>query len=303
MISNKMKILFIGTVNFSYKTFSKLVENGYNIVGLITKEKSQINADFCDLTPIANQYNVPFIFREKNNEQELINFIESKQPDVIYCFGWSHLLSNKILKIPPYGVVGFHPTNLPNNRGRHPIIWALFLGLKRTASTFFIMDEGADTGDIISQEVINITSTDTAETLYSKITNIALKQIIKFSDDLENTKGNINKIKQLPNDGNSWRKRSKNDGKIDFRMSTKAILNLVRALTKPYVGAHLEFMDKDIKIWKVEEFILNDINAENYEPGKVLDVIGNDIVVKTYDGAVKIIEHEFEIKPNEGEYL
>ena len=72
----------------------------------------------------------------KDNEAEQISFITEKSPDVIYCFGWSHILSKKILKLPPYGVVGFHPAELPNNRGRHPIVWALFLGLKKTASTF-----------------------------------------------------------------------------------------------------------------------------------------------------------------------
>ena len=247
MTYEKMKILFIGTVRFSYSALSTLIEKNYNIVGLITKKVSKFNADFYDLTPLAENHNIPVIFRTEDNKADLISFINKKSPDVIYCFGWSHILSKRILNLPPYGVVGFHPTELPNNRGRHPIIWALFLGLKQTASTFFIMDEGADTGDIISQEIIKIEN-DNAATLYKKIIDVALKQILFFSKNLEVNKGNIHRVIQDKNHGNSWRKRGKDDGKIDFRMSSKAIVNLVNSLTKPYVGAHIELDLEDIVV-------------------------------------------------------
>ena len=164
-----MRILFIGTVDFSYAALSLLLENKYDVVGLVTKRKSGFNSDFSDLQPLAEKYGVPVVFREQNNDDEIETFIESKHPDVIYCLGWSHLLPSRILRIPRYGVVGFHPAALPDNKGRHPIIWALFLGLKNTASTFFFMDEGADSGDIILQENIVIDEDDTAATLYEKI--------------------------------------------------------------------------------------------------------------------------------------
>ena len=83
-------------------------------------------------------------------------------------------------------------------------------------------------------------------------------------------------------------------------MTSKAILNLVNALTKPYIGAHLEFQGNDIKVWEIKE---ETFNNSNHEPGKVLDVIGNDIIVKTYDGSIRILDHEFNITPTKGEYL
>jgi len=299
MTCKKMKILFIGTVEFSYRALSSLLENDYDVVGLITKKVSKYNADFYDLTPLAEQYDVPLIYRNKDNEAELISFITEKSPDVIYCFGWSHILPNNILKLPSYGVVGFHPAELPNNRGRHPIIWALFLGLKQTASTFFIMDEGADTGDIISQEIIKIEN-DNAATTYNKIIDAAIKQILVFSKELQNNKGDIPRIIQDKDEGNSWRKREKDDGEIDFRMSSQAIVNLVKSLTKPYVGAHIEFDAEDVVVWKaIEEQTIH----YNFEPGKVLDVEGNEIIVKTYDGAIRILEHEFNKLPVKGDYL
>ena len=299
MIYKKKKILFIGTVEFSYKALSTLIENKFEIVGVLSKKESNFNSDYYDLTPLAEENNIPIIYRTKDNKDEIISFIKSLNPDIIYCFGWSHILTKSILSIPKYGVIGFHPAELPNNRGRHPIIWALFLGLKQTASTFFIMDEGADTGDIISQEKIKIID-DNAFTLYNKIINVALKQIVSFTIELETKEVFLNKIKQDKTQGNSWRKRTKQDGKIDFRMTSNAILNLVNALSSPYVGAHIEFQNQDVKIWNVRD---EKSNLSNFEPGKVLEIIGNDIIVKTYDGSIRILDHEFKITPTKGEYL
>ena len=76
------------------------------------------------------------------NSKDNYNWIKSLNPDIIFCFGWSNLLKKDILTLAPMGVLGFHPSKLPQNRGRHPLIWALALGLKKSASTFFFMDEG-----------------------------------------------------------------------------------------------------------------------------------------------------------------
>lgn len=299
MTYKKIKILFIGTVEFSFRALSTLIENKFEISGIVTKRESKFNADFHDLTPLAIAKNIPITYRMKDNLEEIVSFISHNNPDVIYCFGWSHILPNSILSIPKYGVIGFHPAELPNNRGRHPIIWALFLGLKQTASTFFFMDEGADTGDIISQKKININNDD-ALSLYNKIINVALKQILLFTKELEIKGYDISKTKQDKTLGNLWRKRNKNDGKIDFRMSTDAITNLVKALTLPYVGAHIEYLDEDVKIWRVKE---EKNSVRNHEPGKILDIIGSEIIVKTYDGSIRILNHEFSKLPKKGEYL
>ena len=295
----KKKILFIGTIEFSYKALSTLIKNNFKIAGIITKNKSNFNSDYCDLTPLANDNKIPIFYRTPTNNEEMVSFIKSLNPDVIYCFGWSHILKKNILSIPKFGVVGFHPAELPNNRGRHPIIWALFLGLKQTASSFFLMDEGVDTGDIISQEKINILD-DNAFTLYNKIINVALGQIISFSMELEAKDGFQKKINQDKIQGNSWRKRTKCDGKIDFRMCSNAIVNLVNSLSSPYVAAHIEFKNDDVKIWKVKD---EESNLCNIEPGKVLEIIDNEIIVKTYDGAIRIVDHEFKSMPLKGEYL
>lgn len=293
-----MKILFIGTVQFSYKALEKLIELKAEIVGVCTKDKSSFNSDFADLTPLCNKNNIPFNSVEDINSIENISWINSLEPDIIFCFGWSNLIKKELLTLTPMGVVGYHPTALPQNRGRHPLIWALALGLKRSASTFFFMEEGADNGDILSQKEFDILYEDDAKSLYNKVSILALNQIETFLPMLQNN--NFQRIKQNHNIANIWRKRGKFDGKIDFRMTSNAIYNLVRALTRPYVGAHIEYKDKDVSIWKVEEI---DFDKNNIEFGKILENDGKTITVKTYDKAIKIIEHDFKELPKVGDYL
>ena len=240
---------------------------------------------------------IPYKYVDNINSKDNYNWIKSLSPDIIFCFGWSNLLKKNILRLAPMGVLGFHPSELPKNRGRHPLIWALALGLKKSASTFFFMDEGIDSGEILSQKSFDISSNDDAQSLYNKMANNALQQIEEFLPQLEK---NYQTIKQNDEVSNIWRKRVKTDGRIDFRMESQAIYNLVRALSKPYVGAHIKYNEKEIIVWKVE---IVENKQNNIESGKVLDINEDKILVKTYDGAIRITHHEFEKIPNIGEYL
>lgn len=292
-----MRIFFIGTVSFSYECLKALVENNFNIVGVATRQDTGLNADYVDLIPFCIEQKIDFKHVKDINHPNNIKFIKEKNPDVIYCFGWSNLIKKDLLSLPPKGVVGFHPAKLPYNKGRHPIIWALCLGLKSTASTFFFMDEGADSGNIISQQEINISSDDSAHSLYQKITSVAIKQVLNFTPKIKNE--NIKGVKQ-ENIGNSWRKRSKDDGMIDFRMSAIAIHNLVRSLTRPYIGAHLHYLGKEYKVWQVE---ISELGCINDEPGKVLKIVDGGFIIKVYDNSIFIKEHNMDCLPKVGEYL
>lgn len=295
-----MRIVFIGNVLFSKFALNKLISMKENIIAVFTKKESKFNADNVDLSPLCEENNIPYYYVKNINDPQIVTKIKELSPDVIYCFGFSQIIKKDILKIPPLGVIGFHPASLPANRGRHPIVWALFLGLPTTSSTFFVMDEGADSGDIISQVSVPIYYEDTAYTLYLRISECACEQIENFTKLLKENR--LPRIKQNHTFANYWRKRTEIDGQIDFRMCSRAIYNLVRALTKPYVGAHLLYKGKKIKIWKVQEEI---VSLPNIEPGKILEVdkLSNTILVKCYDNAIRIIEHEFDSLPSVGEYF
>ena len=293
-----MRVLLIGTVEFSLCVLERLINLNINLVGVCTKDTSTFNSDFADLKPLCISNAIPYLCVDDINSHNSVKWIKDLNPDVIFCFGWSSLIKKEILSIASMGVVGYHPAKLPKNRGRHPLIWALVLGLEKSASTFFFMDEGADTGDILSQVDFKISYQDDARSIYNKMVNIALFQIEEFIPKLEENV--FKRVKQSDQYSNVWRRRNEPDGQIDFRMSSRSIYNLTRALTKPYVGAHIKYNGKNISIWKVKEI---DDFRENIEPGKVLKTSDKFFIVKTSDGAIEVTEHDFKAPPKIGEYL
>lgn len=277
-----MKIGFIGCVQLSemaLKTLLHMKPTGVDVVAVITKEGSNFNSDYVDLSPLCKEHNVPIHFEDARQKEQSLLFMKHYEPDIIFCFGWSYLLSQEFLVLPKLGVIGFHPAKLPQNRGRHPIIWALSLGLEETASTFFKMDKGADSGPILSQVDIKINNTDDAGSLYEKIISTAKQQIIIFTEQLHN--GTAEFKFQDDCSANYWRKRSHQDGIIDWRMPAKSIHNLVRALVKPYPGAVFIYKEDIIKVLKSR--VCDEKIPLNIEPGYILAIVGNDVLVKCAD--------------------
>jgi len=292
-----MRIVFVGSVLFSRSMLELLVSEGANIVGVITRKNSSFNADYTDISDIAIRKNIPYTYVDNINGPSCITWVEQLIPDVIFCFGWSFLIKKPFLSIAPMGVIGFHPTLLPLNRGRHPLIWAKALGLNKSGTTFFFMDEGADTGDILDQMSFDIYFEDDALSLYNKMISNATIQVKNFLPKLQSR--TFQRRKQI-GQGNNWRKRDRLDGLIDFRMSSNAIINLIRALTKPYVGAHCIYNGEEIKIWRAE---LTNFDIDYFEQGKVVSHKDGAVIVKTSDGAIQLTDHEFIELPKVNTYI
>lgn len=293
-----MRIVFIGAVELSLHILERLVELDAEVVGICTLLKSRLNSDHRDLSGFGACHGIPSVHVNDINSIEILKWIQDKSPDIIFCIGWSTLIKQNLLKLAPRGIIGYHPAALPANRGRHPLIWALVLGLKKTASTFFFMDEGADTGDILSQKEIAITEQDDARSLYDKVLQTALNQMEEFLPQL--AMNSFERIKQNDQIANVWRKRGPADGQIDWRMSAQSIHNLVRGLAKPYIGAHFMVDGAEIKVWKTRIVLEYTVNIE---PGKVLLQKNGQLVVKCGVDALLLLDIDPELKVNLGTYL
>lgn len=295
-----MKILYIGNVTFSARCLEKILEPELRaeLVGVCAGTDSGLNSDYEDLEPIATANNIAFLRTSDINSRDTVDWITALKPDIVFCFGWSRLLGKEILDLAPMGVLGFHPAALPKNRGRHPLIWSLVLGLEEIASTFFFMDGGADSGPILCQEPVAVGVDDDAMTLYRRVIDIAEGQIERFLPRLQS--GAYSVARQDHSKANYWRKRSFSDGEIDWRMSSEAIFNLVRALTHPYLGAHFMSGDSQIKVWQCRS--VNDSVSTADEPGKIIE-LGQGPIVKTGNGAVELIDYDPEIELSVGDYL
>lgn len=294
-----MRACFIGCVAASLPALETLAAlNEIHLAGVVTREASPFNADHVNLRPFCEEHGIPWIYAGPRLEGAALAFLREARPEVIFCLGWSSLLSKEILAAAPLGVVGFHPSPLPFGRGRHPLIWALALGLNRTASTFFFMDEGADSGDIISQAPVEISPEDTAATLYARVMRTAREQLRDFAPAL--ARGTAPRLPQDHSQATYWRKRDKRDGTIDFRMTAEAVYNLVRALSPPYPGAQAVYKNREYKVWDAAVAGCDD---RRHEPGKVLEARGREVTVKCGLDAIVLRRHEIPDPPEPGGYL
>ncbi len=293
-----MRVIVIGTVRFSLELVSVINQHA-ELVGVITSSSSALNSDYVDLAPYCKDHNIPCLQTSDVNLEKTLHWVREKNADIIFCLGWSRLITRSLLDSVSMGVVGYHPAALPKNRGRHPLIWALALGLEETASTFFVMDEGVDSGDIVSQVNIQITPNDDATSLYKKMVDTAKLQLPDLLKQLDES--SYTRIQQDYVLSNTWRKRGIPDGEIDWRMSVESIHNLIRALTHPYVGAHFVVDGKPHIVWN--SMIVKCRDVKNIEPGKVLKADSSRLVIKCGDGCLELIDIEPPVNMQQGEYL
>jgi len=298
-----LNIVLIGCVISTESALLYLLEKHkkrkLNIAGILTQKNSKLNTDYVDLSVLAKKNNLPILYwDEYSNESEIIKWVYLKSPSLIFVIGWSKILGDIWLNNFAGKLIGFHPSKLPNNRGRHPIIWAIVLGLSDTASTFFMLNEGIDDGDILSQVSVPILYEDDSAILYKKICKVMGPQIDNIINDAQICLCPIKKPPEI--NINYWRRRSFEDGKIDWRMPSIGIYNLVRALRPPYPGAHFFYKEKKITVWKCEEV---EYQRSNIEPGKIIDAEQGLILVKAGLNAVRILEYDSLFLPQAGDYL
>ena len=276
------RVLFIGAVKFSEKILRELHGGPLELVGVCTTSRP-FGSDALDLQPIGAELDVGVIDTPDVNAPEVLAWMRSRSPDIIVCAGWSRLLRAELLQLAPLGVLGYHPAALPRNRGRHPIIWTLALGLPEAGSTFFLMDEGADSGPIVNQRSIPVGSRETATSLYSRLNQTAVEQVAEIADEVGRT-GGLRSHPQDHTQATYWRKRTVRDGRVDWRMSASVIDRLVRSLTSPYPGA--EFLVGEIPVRIVSSELSG--GPADLEPGRVISVEGAHAVIMTGDGALRI---------------
>ncbi len=288
-----MRIVFVGAVRFSRHCLAEVLRHGGEVAAVLTlaPDDAGFHADYADLNEIARPGGIPVHHIDNINAPETVELLRRLAPDVIFAFGWSQIIDTQVLAIPRLGCIGTHPTLLPRNRGRHPLIWALVQGLAESGLTFFFMDRGADSGDILWQRPFPITQDDDAGSLYGKVEALATVAIGEFLPELQ--RGTAPRIPQDHSAANYWRKRSPRDGWIDWAAPTAKTHNLIRALTRPYAGASTFMSGVEVVVWRAhipEQPLLTAQRAN--PPGTIIRRTRSQIDVRTGDGHLSLLEIE-----------
>lgn len=243
-----MKVGVVGSVGTTALTLRLLYENGFEVVGVLGYEpdnKDRVSGWY-DLRSLCVELKLPFKPFMKINDDENYAWMKAKEPEVIFAVGFSQLINEKWLKLPKLGCVGFHPTKLPEGRGRAPLAW-LILESRNGAASFFVMGEGADDGPILIQEPFYLDSSDDAESLKYKIHDAIKKALSGWLPRLKN--GEWDPLPQDHSKATYYGKRAPEDGYISWDKSCFEIDRLVKATTSPYPGAFTMFKDNKIIVW------------------------------------------------------
>lgn len=218
--------------------------------------------------------------------------IRSLHPDLLIVAGWSELLEEDLLACSKEGVIGFHPSRLPYDRGRSVLAWQIEEGYTETALTLFYYNSIPDAGDIIAQERIQIAETDYIADVLDKVDFATLNLMRAYFPLLR--KQTAPRRRQEIHDGSYRRLRDEGDSRICWDRPAKDIVNKIRAISKPYPGAVGLIQGRKIKIWRgravpVLSVPLNTIPANG---DRVAELCDGSLLVKCRDGFVQITEYE-----------
>lgn len=249
-----MKVLFMGTPDFASESLKCLVEEGHDVIGVVTnKDKPKGRGMKMSYSPVkeyAIEKNIPIYQPEKvKNNVEFIDEIKELNPDVICVVAYGKILPKEILDIPKYGCINVHASILPKYRGAAPIQWAVLNGDRKTGVTTMYMDTELDAGDIILVKETEIGEEETTGELWDRLSKMGGSLLVETLKQIED--GTAVRTKQ----GENYTiapMLNKEMSKIDWENKTaREIHNLVRGLN-PIMGAYTFLNSKKIKLWKVK---------------------------------------------------
>ena len=177
------RIVFMGTPDFAVQSLSRLVEEGFNVVGVVTMPDKAIGRhhDVLQSSPVkkyAQEKGIPVLQPEKLRDETFLAELKALKPDLQIVVAF-RMLPQVVWALPPLGTFNLHAALLPQYRGAAPINWAIINGDTETGITTFFLDEQIDTGRIILQEHTPITIEDCAETIHDKLMMQGAELVVK----------------------------------------------------------------------------------------------------------------------------
>ena len=246
----KLKLIFAGTPDFAAKHLSALIASErYDIVGVYSQPDRRAGRGkklmASAVKNIALENNLPVYqpanFKDENDIAEL----SALNADIMIVVAYGLLLPKNVLETPRLGCLNVHGSLLPRWRGAAPIQRAIWAGDTQTGVTIMQMDEGLDTGDMLSKTICDISETETSASLYDKLAEQAPQALI---DTLENLiAGKLTPEVQDNTQSNYAKKLSKEEAKIDWNTPADFIARCVRAFN-PWPMSTFTIQDQIIKV-------------------------------------------------------
>lgn len=266
-----------------YRCLEWLLARGVTVAAVFTHEDSpRERIWFRSVADLARGAGVPVLTPASLKDPALVARIREWRPDVIYSFYYRNMIPREILAIPRLGAFNMHGSLLPRYRGRVPINWAIIHGERETGATLHHMVGRADAGDIVDQEACAIGPDETAQEVFLKVTDAAVRVLARSHEAI--VAGRAPRHPQDESRATTFGGRGPEDGRIEWDRDGASIFNFVRALTEPYPGAFSEVRGSRFVIWWGRPVAI--AAGERPAPGHVVSV--EPLVVATRDGGFRI---------------
>ncbi len=285
---NNERIVFMGTPEIAATVLEALINNNYNVVGVIAQPDKPVGRKKI-LQPvptkeIAIKYNIP-CFQPIKIKQDY-EFLKELKPDVIITLAYGQIVPQGVLDIPNKKCINLHGSLLPKYRGAAPIQYALKNGDTETGVTLMEMIDKMDAGQMFASKKINIDQNDNSTTLFKKVGECARDLILEVLPDYL-----AGKLKGIPQDESlvSFCPTIKPEEEhIPYNLKTSEFVNYVRSLSET-PGAFLMLDDLKFKIYEAQ--VLNNkpnlIKKEGYE---IIQADKQGLIISCLDGDVKLLK-------------
>ena len=280
-----LRVIFMGTPEFSLPVLEMLINNT-NVIAVVTQPDKIVGKNkektFTPIKELALKHNIKVLqpIKIRKEYQEILDL----NADMIITCAYGQIIPKEILDFPKYGCINVHASLLPCLRGGSPLHHAIIDGYDKTGVTIMYMDEGMDTGDIITQSEILITDSDNVGTIHDKLSQLGSDLLLKTLPDIIH--GNAKRIKQDNTLATYCHNITHEEELIDFNKDVRSIFNQVRGMN-PYPVSYFILNNKIFKIYEVDYEETSKYQIKN---GTVVQHDKNNLIIKAENGIIKILD-------------
>ena len=284
-----LRLIFMGTPDFSVPTLLELVAHGHEIVAVYTRAPKPGGRRGLQLQPTpveeaARKLGVPVLTPKTLKTQEALDEFSAFEADAAVVVAYGMILPQAILDAPKLGCYNLHASLLPRWRGAAPINRAIMAGDAESGVMVMKMDVGLDTGDVAMAERLAITDNMTAAELHDRLSRLGADLMVRAMAALD--RGGLQLRKQSEDGVTYAAKIDKAEARIDWRKPAREVLRHIHGLS-PFPGAWAELENARVKILRCQ------LAQGAGEPGAVLD---DHLTVACGEGAIRIVELQREGK-------
>jgi methionyl-tRNA formyltransferase len=277
------KFIIYGNCAVSISYAKAIIDNkNCELVAIVTLEESLLPLNAIDISIFAKQNSIKCIKTIDLNSSRTISEIKILNPDIAVV-AWPNIIKQDVLDIVNLYTIGTHPTNLPLNKGRHPLHWLICLDTFHTVLSFFKMGTGIDDGDIILKKKFKVKKKSNINDFNSEMCKVSYIGMSEICNKVSSHK--IQFTKQDDKKSTSFRKRTFFDSLIDPRMSSASIINHINSFCEPYHCASL-IIEKEI--FKINKAIVIKSNNNLSEYGKVFFMCNDYIDMRVEDNTLRL---------------